>query len=400
MNNQDSLAKTSKELMLKEPFYGLLLLSLNKEWSKRVPTAGVSKNAINFQLTINEDFWNSLSENHKRGLLKHELLHIGFFHLQCQDEFPNKKLANIAMDIEINQYIDEDDLPEGGCTLESFAQYNLPPKAGCREYYRLLQEAADKEKQQGDGGKSKLEKILDAMSQGLSHDEDGDPVPDHSTWEEFENMSEAEKKLLQSQSEYILKEIAEAVEKSRGTIPGEFQGIIERLRTIEPPKFDWRSYVRRFAGGSNEVFTKKLRRKDNKRFEENPGLKIKNKRHLLVAIDTSGSVSDKEVKEFLNEIHHIHKTGSEVTILQCDTTIRSIEKFKPNQDITLHGRGGTDFDPVLEYYNENTRKYTCMFYLTDGECDTNVKPKGKMLWVISTRGEINKGLPGPQIKLN
>jgi hypothetical protein len=41
-----------------------------------------------------------------------------------------------------------------------------------------------------------------------------------------------------------------------------------------------------------------------------------------------------------------------------------------------------------------------MFYLTDGECNTDVKPKGKMLWVISTRGEINKGLPGPQIKLN
>jgi len=73
LSNHDSLARTSKELMLKEPFYGLLLLSLNKQWDKRVPTAGVSKNGVNFQLTINEDFWNSLSDNHKRGLLKHEL---------------------------------------------------------------------------------------------------------------------------------------------------------------------------------------------------------------------------------------------------------------------------------------------------------------------------------------
>jgi len=63
MNKQDSLAKVSKELMLKEPFYGLLILSLNKVWDKRVPTAGVSKNGVNFQLTINEDFWNSLSDN-------------------------------------------------------------------------------------------------------------------------------------------------------------------------------------------------------------------------------------------------------------------------------------------------------------------------------------------------
>lgn len=396
MTKQDSLAKVSKELMLKEPFYGLLILSLNKVWDKRVPTAGVSKNGVNFQLTINEDFWNSLSDNHKRGLLKHELLHIGFFHIQCQDEFQNKKVANIAMDIEINQYIDPDDLPEGGCTLESFSEYNLPPKAGCREYYKLLMKAMEQEKQSGEGGKiSDMAGMGDGESYG-----DGTINPDHGTWKDFEDLSEAEKKLLESQTAHILKEIAEAVEKSRGTIPGEFQGIIERLRHVEPPKFDWRSYVRRFAGGSNEIFTKKLRRKENRRFDENPGLKIKNKRHLLVAIDTSGSVSDKEVKEFLNEIHHIHKTGSEVTVLQCDTTIRSIEKFKPNQDIVLHGRGGTDFDPVLEYYNENTRKYTCMFYLTDGECSTSVKPRGKMLWVISTRGEINDGLPGPQIKLN
>lgn len=396
MTKQDSLAKVSKELMLKEPFYGLLILSLNKVWDKRVPTAGVSKNGVNFQLTINEDFWNTLSDNHKRGLLKHELLHIGFFHIQCQDEFQNKKVANIAMDIEINQYIDEDDLPEGGCTLESFSEYNLPPKAGCREYYKLLMKAMEEEQQSGNGGKIS---DMAGMGEGEAHG-DGTINPDHGTWKDFEDLSEAEKKLLESQTAHILKEIAETVEKSRGTIPGEFQGIIQRLRHVEPPKFDWRSYVRRFAGGSSEIFTKKLRRKDNRRFEENPGLKIKNKRHLLVAIDTSGSVSDKEVKEFLNEIHHIHKTGSEVTVLQCDTTIRSIEKFKPNQDIVLHGRGGTDFDPVLEYYNENTRKYTCMFYLTDGECHTDVKPRGKMLWVISTRGEINKSLPGPQIKLN
>jgi len=396
LNNHDSLARASKELMLKEPFYGLLLLSLNKQWDKRVPTAGVSKNGVNFQLTINEDFWNSLSDNHKRGLLKHELLHIGFFHIQCQDEFQNKKVANIAMDIEINQFIDAEDLPEGGCTLESFAEYNLPPKAGCREYYKLLMQAKEQEEQSGSGGKIS---DMAGMDDGEQHGS-GTNVPDHGTWKDFEDLSEAEKKLLESQTAHILKEIADSVEKSRGTIPGEFKGILERLRHVEPPKFDWRSYVRRFAGGAKEVFTKKLRRKDNKRFEENPGLKIKNKRHLLVAIDTSGSVSDKEVKEFLNEIHHIHKTGSEVTILQCDTVIRSIEKYKPNEDITLHGRGGTDFDPVLEYYNENQRKYTCLFYLTDGECSTDVKPKGKMLWVISTRGEINKGLPGPQIKLN
>jgi predicted metal-dependent peptidase len=73
MNKNDELSKTSKDLMLQEAFYGLFLLMLNKEWTKRVPTAGVMVAGINYKLLINEDFWESLSRDHKQGLLKHEL---------------------------------------------------------------------------------------------------------------------------------------------------------------------------------------------------------------------------------------------------------------------------------------------------------------------------------------
>lgn len=394
---QESLAKASKELMLKEPFYGLFLIGLNKLWSKKVPTAGVSKHNINFQLAINEEFWESLSPEHHIGLLKHELLHIAFFHLTMHNDFANKKLANIAMDLEINQYIDRMYLPDGGCTIdnEMFAPMNLPAKAGCRVYYDLLQQQLD----QGNGT-SDFEKMMKAMEQGQQTYGDGNPVPDHSTWDEFDDLSDAEKKLIQKQVEHQLKEVAEQIEKSRGNIPGEMKGLLDKLNSKEPPKFDWKAYLRRFTGGSQKVFTKKLRRKFNKRFEDNPGLKIKHRKHILVAVDTSGSVSDKEVQEFFHEIDHINKTGAEITIVQCDTHIRHIGPYKAGDKIEIHGRGGTYFDPVLELYNENQDKYTCLVYLTDGECDCHVKPRGKMLWVISTRGSINKDLPGPQIKLN
>ena len=394
---QESLAKASKELMLKEPFYGLFLIGLNKLWSKRVPTAGVSKHNINFQLAINEEFWESLSPEHHIGLLKHELLHIAFFHLTIHNDFGDKKLANIAMDLEINQYIDSMYLPDGGCTIdnEMFAPMNLPKKAGCRVYYDLLQQQLD----QGDGT-SEFEKMMKAMGEGQPTYGDGNPIPDHSTWEEFDNLSDAEKKLIQKQVEHQLKEVAEQIEKSRGNIPGEMKGLLDSLNSKEPPKFDWKAYLRRFTGGSQKVFTKKLRRKFNKRFEDNPGLKIKHRKHILVAVDTSGSVSDKEVQEFFHEIGHINKTGAEITVVQCDTHIRHIGPYKAGDKIEIHGRGGTYFDPVLELYNESQDKYTCLIYLTDGECDCSVKPRGKMLWVISTRGSINDSLPGPQIKLN
>lgn len=111
MNKQDSLSKTSKSLMLKEPYYGFFLLMLHKAWSDKVPTACVSKHGINFQLTIGEKFWTDLSEEHRLGLLKHELLHIAFKHLTTFTMFSDHKMANIAMDMEINQYIDGHWLP-------------------------------------------------------------------------------------------------------------------------------------------------------------------------------------------------------------------------------------------------------------------------------------------------
>ena len=53
----DSLAKSTKTLMFKEPFYGMFLISLNKDTSESIPTACVSKNNINCQLTINPKYY-------------------------------------------------------------------------------------------------------------------------------------------------------------------------------------------------------------------------------------------------------------------------------------------------------------------------------------------------------
>ena len=46
MDKQKSLSKISKELMLKEPYYGFFLIMLNKVWRNDIPTAGVRKNGI------------------------------------------------------------------------------------------------------------------------------------------------------------------------------------------------------------------------------------------------------------------------------------------------------------------------------------------------------------------
>jgi len=387
VNTADNLAKAGKTLILKEPFYGLFLIGLNKTFRKDIPTAGVSKNGIGVQLSVNPEFFDALNPLHRIGLLKHELLHISFGHLVLRDSFSNHKLFNIAADLEINQYIDSDYLPEGGVTLESFPELKLPEKAGTIKYYELLQ----KECKDGNPCES-LQTLLNQM--------DGDSQYCHKTWKEFDELTEADKKLVQKQIEHQLKETAEQTHKRCGNIPGELAELINRLITIEPPSFDWKGYLRRFIGNSSISYTKKLRRKYNKRYIENPGLKIKFKNNILVGVDTSGSVSNSELKEFMNELVHMHKTGHHITVAQCDTQINSVEPFNPRKDWEIKGRGGTDFQPVIDLYNQKKGVYTALIYLTDGEaCTPDDCPKNA-LWVHSTRCEINEDLPGLKIQIN
>ena len=349
----DDLSKIGKLLMFKEPFYGVFLSTLNKVIRKDVPTAGVCKNNINYQLAVNEEFWNSLKgDNQKIGLLKHELLHICFNHLEDREKFDDHELHNIAADIEINQYLDPMFYPTDDILLPStFPELNLPLKAGTRMYYDLLKQAQ----------KNCTSPKLDALMKALKG---GDGL--HPTWKEFESLTDAEKKLVANQIKHQIKEIVEAQkDRGRGFIPSELESFINSLFEVVPPSYDWKSYFRRFFGTSNKIYTKKTRRKLNKRFSENPALKIKTKKHVLCGIDTSGSVSDADLVEFFNEIYHMWKTGIKITIAECDATIHRTWEYDGTMPEAVRGRGGTDMNPIIEYFNEQ-RHYSSLIILTDG----------------------------------
>jgi len=381
VDKNESLAKISKTLILEQPFYGLFLISLNKVWRNDLPTAGVSISGINQQLAINPEFWGNLNDDVKKGVLIHELMHIAFNHLVTRDNYQDKKLFNIAADLEINQYIDEDWLPENGIFLDTFPELDLPVRAGTDKYYKLLQQAHE------DGTSPQLDEML-------SEDDF------HFTWGEgIDSLTDAEKKLIQKQVEHQLKDVVEGI-KDRGNIPGHFRELINNIFHQEPAKFDWKGYLRRFAGNSNKIYTKKTRRKPNKRYDGNPALKIKMRNHVLLAVDTSASVSSSELQEFLSEMNHIHKTGTDITVVQCDTHMHDPEAFNPKKEFKVKGRGGTDFQPVIDHYNKNSKKYTSIIYFTDGECSSPNNVRCKILWVHSSKCTINQDLPGFKIQLN
>lgn len=394
--NIDSLAKASKTLMIKEPFYGLLLMSLNKVWSDKLPTAGVRLKGINYELAINPTFWQDLTPEKQMGVLKHELLHIAYFHLVSFTHLSkqNHEVANIAMDLEINQYIDRDHLPEDCCFLDKFPTLNLEPKKGTKYYFdklmknaKIIQCICD-----GDGDGSGSGKIQLPGGQEMNK-------PSHDFGNNDE-LSESEAKLVEAQTKHIVNQVAEQVTKMKGALPGNIKEILDKINKLDPPKFDWKGYIRRFTGKAIKTYTKKSRRKYNKRLPDNPGLKIKRQKHILAAVDTSGSVSTGELKEFLMELHHLKKTGSDVTLIQCDTAISHIGKFDPKKELHIHGRGGTEFQPVIDHFNEHQREYSCLIYFTDGGCQSPENVRGHVLWVLSSNGSEWEPLPGKVIQLD
>lgn len=428
MEIYDSISSASKSLMFEEPFYGLFLITLNKDLSDRIDTLCVSKQGINVQLTINPEFWEKNDVQTRIGMLKHELLHIGFFHLDMQEEFADKVLFNIAADLEINQYIGNQYKGPTwmGLELTSYPELKLPEKAGTKTYYDTLYKTLQKRQAQGqscngsegpqcqgqggqgqpdpkgqkgkgkgangDPTQSEIWDVYDAQQAGQKS------IYSHELWKEFtEGMSEAEKKLVKKQIENQLKRIQEETEKSRGTVPFEMKDRIDKMFKVEPPVIDWKMYLRRFGGNSNKIYTKKSRRKLNKRFIGNPAIKIKQKKHLLIARDTSGSTSAKDHTEFFNELHHIYKTGVKITVLDADAGCHDLFEYKGKPPEHISGRGGTDFNPAIEYFNKHSKEYDTFIYLTDGICPApSIKPKSRMLWIISSGGtlEYSKDYPG------
>jgi len=376
----NELSQIGKQLMFSEPFYGIFLSTLNKVTRKDIPTAGVCLHGINYQLVINEDFWNSLSTDKKKvGLLKHELLHICFGHLEDKDDFPDQELHNVAADVEINQYLTPEYYPTPNILLpSSFPELNLPLKAGTKKYYELLSQARN------NGTSPTLDALLDQLNSEVWGGKGGL----HPTWKEFDSLSEAEKKLAKAQIEHQIRDIVNS-QKDRGFIPSELKDYIDSLFEKTPPSYDWKAYFRRFFSSSPKVYTKKTRRKLNKRFTPNPALKIKPKKHVLVGVDTSGSVSQSELIEFFNEIYHMWKTGVSITVAEGDAAIHNVYPYEGKTPEYISGRGGTDMNPFIKYFNEH-KNYNSLIILTDGEIGERTENSFKpVLTVLCSKGNVD-----------
>lgn len=420
LNNPiDSISKTSVKLLLAEPFYGHFMMGLPKEVSTATQTAAVAlMNKQTIKLIVDAEFWNTLNEDHRYGLIKHEMLHIVLKHLFVMKNYPNKSLFNIAADIVVNQYIASQQLPEGGILLENFAY--LDPMYGITlerdkdagYYYRELDKVFKNNPKmsfeaavnQTDPMKSKGQTQRE-MTIVIS--EENTELDRHKFWEDFEKMSEGERKIAEYQANRMIRETTNRIKNkytNYGNLPA---GLAEKLAQIledMQPRFNWRRLLRLFATSSNSTFVKNTIRRPSRRYGTVPGIKIKRRNRLLVAIDTSGSIQQDELLDFFSELYFIWRQGADIQVVECDTHIHEVYNYKGTPPVNVHGRGGTSFEAPIKHGNEKYRP-DALIYFTDGYAAIPETPaRFPILWVISSNGiseedKIWEGLPGKKLKI-
>jgi len=420
------LEKALKRLLVKSPFYGIFCMSLPKEENRSIPTMAICRRGLDCCLLVNPDFWNEHTDDEQIALLLHELGHIALRHMFMDKYFDDHQTLNLANDMEVNSYIEN--LPKDACVASLIGLEN---GLGSKEYYEKLKEMQEQKNQQkrnnseGSGGgnegggsndkendksnnNSDNSEKNDNQQQDSESSENGEkeypdylpdginPIDTHETWDDFKNLSESTQQLINHNIEKLLVETAEQVTKSRGTIPGNLEGIIENIKKKKPEVFDWKSYFRRLLGTIYDVNLRLTRKKESKRFNGAAGIKHKKKVSIAVAVDTSASVSVKELADFFAEIDNIYRAGARVTVIECDTEITDIVDYDGKKTPKIKGRGGTDFNPPVNWYKEHKRDYVSLVYFTDGECNLPQERPSGMIWVITSSG-YHQDYPGKTI---
>ena len=193
---------------------------------------------------------------------------------------------------------------------------------------------------------------------------------------------------LWGEDEMMVCQINNVIESTKdwGTMPGTLQQV---LKASLKAKIDWRKVLSGFRASILSSERKLTRMRPNRRtgFANMGSIRRFNTR-LLVAVDVSGSVSDKSVSDFYGVVNSAFRYGFEsVDVLQFDHGVQSVVSLtKAVKDFAVCGRGGTSFQEPVDFAHMNG--YEGLVILTDGEASPPRIPEGMktgILWVCVDR---------------
>lgn len=232
----------------------------------------------------------------------------------------------------------------------------------------------------------------------------------HEMWKDIYNPENNNFIPVSKATQNLMNEVVRQMDsggKGRGSLPGNIIDQINKLN--EPPQIKWQSLIVKQIGKQvcgKRKSPNRLNRRDPKSIYKKGNLN--DRLHpIVVAFDVSGSVSNKELMYFLNELQALSdKMKLPITYIQFDWDIQNVETIAPNEkpSFNLHGRGGTSFQPVFDYLkDEQYPKETQLFIFTDGGGEREINNCGykKYQWIISGNQHLSvQNESRPIIRLN
>lgn len=336
---QRRVAKAKSLLILDHPFFGSAVSRRPINYTDTVKTAAISATG---QIYMNPEWCDPLTVRHLMFLLAHEAMHYMFAHsfrLKGRDA----SAWNVACDKVINDLLIDagvGDFIDGGVTMDGARTH------AAEELY----DVADNDDSGGIGSD-----IGDAVDDG------GHP------------LDESQAHALEAQAKIEAIQAAKAA-KAMGKLPAGVERMIDAMLDVQTP---WHEKLERYM--QSKIKDGYTWTRPNRRFVGAgvylPGVDYTPRMgELVIAVDTSGSLTDREIEYFNAHINRILHTclPEKLTVVYCDREIAGTAEYTPD-DLPLVikplGGGGTSFHPVFEWLNTYDGEVECLVYFTDGYGD-------------------------------
>ena len=256
-----------------------------------------------------------------------------------------KKATALQVQVKTSQLVKED--------------LGAPSRGGEGSEERSEGEGEDKEKEGSKSGGSGEGKEKDKEEgKGGGEDKDKDKGKDEDKGggegEVLHEGDEADKDARDSKEveRRVERKVADAytVAKSVGNVP---EGLERLVEEVVKPKIDWRALLREklraFLGNSSRPSWAHVSKKHP---YVRPGRIYHERRDVVVLLDTSGSISDEELRYFVSEVCAIaSQVRARVTVIPFDAQAYEPLKISRPGDaakIRLMGGGGTMIGPAIE----------------------------------------------------
>lgn len=412
-----------RKMLVKYPFFGSVISNIEYKELSEIETAATDGEKIYF----NPNYLNRLTTEEQIFTLSHEVCHIAFNHI-LRSEGKNPKIWNIATDAVINQFLKRDGLPlpNGVIDIPDAIKYDA------EELYNelLKRQSKNNENSNSDGSnnnstnsnssnnssssnsqdnKESQNNENNSNSNGNENEEnktDKKPGDSHDMWKDAikklkekndENKSDnKEQNKTNDKNEEKVSE-KEAFNKNREEKKKKLEDLKEKISEAAAkagnstnsdklkfesigrakPIVDWR-YVLRETTKYDVDYSYKNATIENGvlavGIEEIPVPETE------ILLDTSGSINETLLKNFLKECKNI-LCYSKISVGCFDTKFYGFKRIRREEDIDYMefiGRGGTDFDAAV---NAFTRRVDNKIIFTDGEASMPTK-EINAIWMV------------------